>query len=103
MMSRTTILLSIDPTCADGTSRGSATVSGRRGCDARSVRRCGLPPTTWASRTPIRSIPIKRQGVGRDARELPRILRERRVVPPEVEAQLARLEQDRVRTLPASA
>jgi GT2 family glycosyltransferase len=39
-----------------------------------------------------RTDPINRQGIARAARELPRILRERRVVPPEVEAQLARLE-----------
>jgi hypothetical protein len=50
-----------------------------------------------------RTDPINRQGVVRAARELPRIPRERRVVPPEAETQLAHLERDRVRTPPAPA
>lgn len=40
-----------------------------------------------------RTDPITRRGVLRAARELPRILRQRRVVPPTVEAQLALLER----------
>ena len=42
-----------------------------------------------------RTDPIERAGVVRAARELPRILRQRRVVPPGVEAMIALLERDR--------
>jgi GT2 family glycosyltransferase len=40
---------------------------------------------------------IERAGVVRAARELPRVLRQRRVVPPAVEAQIALLERERAR------
>lgn len=44
---------------------------------------------------------ITRLGVMRSARELPSILRQRRVVPPAVEAELALLEREASRTTPA--
>jgi len=42
-----------------------------------------------------RTDPINRAGVARAARELPRILRQRQVVPPNVEAMITLLERDR--------